>query len=82
MPQGLDDLQIAAGPALMIPMTASDPLPLTRRRDPKRKDCWLIYAADIHVGTIARSIGNPNAEPKWQCGFYPGKSASQQSTRP
>ena len=54
--------------------------PLTRRRDPDRKDCWQIYAADIHVGTIARSVGNPNAEPKWQwqCGFYPGSRPGEQ----
>ncbi len=26
------------------------------------------------VGTIGRSVGNPNAAPQWQwrCGFYPG----------
>jgi hypothetical protein len=37
-------------------------------------DCWLIYFGDVHVGTIAKSVGNPNATPqwKWQCGFYVG----------
>jgi hypothetical protein len=30
---------------------------LTRRRDPHRADCWLI----VHVGTIARAVGTPNA---------------------
>jgi hypothetical protein len=36
--------------------------------------------ADIHVGTIARSIGNPNAAPQWQwqCGFYPGSRPGEQ----
>jgi hypothetical protein len=27
---------------------------LTRRLDPDRPDCWLIYFGDVHVGTIAR----------------------------
>jgi hypothetical protein len=36
----------------------------TRRPDPHRADCWLIYYGDVHVGTIARAIGNPNAEPQ------------------
>ena len=29
-------------------------------------DCWRIYFGDVHVGTIARSVGNPNAKPQWQ----------------
>ena len=33
---------------------------LTRRRDPHRAKTWQIYFADIHVGTIARTVGNPN----------------------
>ena len=47
---------------------------LTRRRYPERQDCWHVYFGDVHVGTIARSVGNPNAAPQWQwrCGFYPG----------
>ena len=49
---------------------------LTRRRYPERQDCWHVYYGDVHVGTIARSVGNPNAAPQWQwqwrCGFYPG----------
>jgi len=47
---------------------------LTRRRYPERQDCWHVHYGDVHVGTIARSIGNPNAAPQWQwrCGFYPG----------
>ena len=49
-------------------------LALTRRRYPERQDCWHVYYGDVHVGTIARSVGNPNAAPQWQwrCGFYPG----------
>ena len=48
---------------------------LTRRRDPEAQQAtWLIYFADVHIGTIARSAGNPGAAPQWQrrCGFYPG----------
>jgi hypothetical protein len=48
---------------------------LTRRHDhDRREECWLIYYGDVHVGTIAESVGNPNAAPQWQwnCGFYPG----------
>lgn len=47
---------------------------LTRRRYPERQDCWHVYCGDVHVGTIARSVGNPNAAPQWEwrCGFYPG----------
>src|SRR3954468_19573058 len=47
---------------------------LTRRRDPHREHCWLIYCADIHVGTIARAVGMPNALNlwTWRAGFYPG----------
>ena len=53
---------------------------LTRRKDPNRSDCWLIYFGDVHVGMIARSVGNPNAEPQWQwlCGFYPGSNPGEQ----
>jgi hypothetical protein len=32
---------------------------LTRRRDPHHKDCWLICFGDVHVGKIARAVGNP-----------------------
>lgn len=47
---------------------------LTRRPDPHRKDCWLVYFGDIHCGTIARAAGTPNAvaQWKWAAGFYPG----------
>jgi hypothetical protein len=53
---------------------------LTRRRYPERLDCWHIYFGDVHVGTIARAVGVPNAEPQWQwlCGFYPGSNPSEQ----
>ena len=52
---------------------------LTRRPDPHRADCWLIYFGDVHVGTIARAVGTPNAteEWRWQCGFYPGCNAGE-----
>jgi len=55
---------------------------LTRRRDPNRANSWLIYYADVHVGTIARSIGNPDAVPpwKWSCGIYPGPGDQRGST--
>jgi hypothetical protein len=48
---------------------------LTRRRDPSRADCWLVYYGDVHVGTIARRVGHPGAVEAWQwrCGFYPGR---------
>lgn len=29
--------------------------PLTRRKDPHRPDCWLIYFGDVHVGKRVRS---------------------------
>jgi hypothetical protein len=53
---------------------------LTRRHDPNRKECWLIYFGDVNVGHSAKSIGNPNAEPQWQwhCGFYPGSNPGEQ----
>ena len=53
---------------------------LTRRRYRERSDCWHVYYGDVHVGTIARSVGNPNAEPQWQwqCGFYPGSNPGEQ----
>ena len=53
---------------------------LTRRPDPHRPDCWHIYFGDVHVGTIAKSTGIPNAEPQWQwlCGFYPGSNPGEQ----
>ena len=53
---------------------------LSRRPDPHRKDCWLIYYGDVRVGLIARAAGNPNAEPQWQwlCGFYPGSDPADQ----
>ena len=37
---------------------------LTRRRDPEaQQETWLIYFAGVHIGTIARSVGNPRAAP-------------------
>jgi hypothetical protein len=53
---------------------------LTRRRDPEaRQETWHVYYGDVRVGTIARSVGNPNAAPEWQwrCGFYPGSDPGE-----
>ena len=53
---------------------------LTRRPDPHRANSWLIHYFDVHLGTIARAGGNPDAEPqwKWLCGFYPGSNPGEQ----
>ena len=55
---------------------------LTQREDPNRRDSWLIYFGDVHVGTIAKSVGNPGAVEQWQwlCGFYPGSNPGEQRT--
>lgn len=47
---------------------------LTRRRYPKRPDCWHVFYGDVHVGTIAMRTGQPHDEDPWECrcGFYPG----------
>ena len=47
---------------------------------PERQDCWHIYFGDVHVGTIARCVGNPGAQEnwQWQCGFYPGSKPGEQ----
>jgi putative SOS response-associated peptidase YedK len=48
---------------------------LTRRRYLEvREECWHIFHADLHVGTITERAGNPHdTEPwEWRCGFYPG----------
>jgi hypothetical protein len=52
---------------------------LTRRPDPHRANCWLIHYGDVHVGIIARSVGNPGAAECWQwsCGFYPGSDPGE-----
>jgi hypothetical protein len=62
----------------MVPMTPKQTL--IRRRDPHRSDSWLIYLGDIHVGTIARAVGTPNATTqwKWHVGFYPGSKPGEQ----
>jgi len=55
---------------------------LTRRRDPNRKEeCWHVYFGDVHVGTIARRVGQPHDEDPWQwlCGFYPGSDPGEQT---
>jgi hypothetical protein len=54
---------------------------LTRRRYPERQDCWNIYFGDVHVGTIAKCVGNPGAAERWQwmCGFYPGSKPGEQT---
>ena len=56
-------------------------LTLTRRRYPERQDCWNIYFGDVHVGTIAKCVGNPAASERWQwmCGFYPGSKPGEQT---
>src|SRR6478609_7892724 len=53
---------------------------LTRRRYRERQDCWHIYFGDVHVGTIARRIGQPYDQEAWQwlCGFYPGSAPDEQ----
>src|SRR5882724_1945250 len=53
---------------------------LTRRLSKDRTDCWEVYFGDVHVGTIARCVGNPSAAPEWQwlCGFYPGSKPGDQ----
>src|SRR5262245_24737162 len=59
------------------------PMPeLTRRRDPNRANSWLIYYADLHVGTIARSVGNPDVVPlwKWSCGIVSSPGDQRGST--
>ena len=47
---------------------------LTRRRYPEHTDCWHVYYADVHIGTIVRRVGCPHDEDPWEwsCGFYPG----------
>jgi hypothetical protein len=52
---------------------------LTRRRDPQRLDCWRVLYDDVHVGTVVRAVGNPNAAESWQwsCGFYPGSNPGE-----
>jgi hypothetical protein len=52
---------------------------LTRRRYPERLDCWHIYYGDVHVGTIARRVGNPASTDSWEwtCGFYPGSQPGE-----
>jgi hypothetical protein len=39
---------------------------LTRRRQPKRSDCWHVYYGDVQVGTIAVQAGLPLSEPQWR----------------
>ena len=53
---------------------------LTRRKDPDRATAGISISGDVHFGTIARSVGNPNAKPQWQwlCGFYPGGRPGEQ----
>jgi hypothetical protein len=53
---------------------------LARRRYPERPDCWHVYYGDVHVGTIARRVGQPRDQDAWQwlCGFYPGSDPGEQ----
>lgn len=52
---------------------------LRRRRDPHRADCWHVFCDDIHAGTIALSVGRPNAQNEWtwSAGFYPGSRPNE-----
>jgi hypothetical protein len=53
---------------------------LTRYEHPDvPQETWLVYYGDVHVDTIAQSVGNPNAAPQWQwrCGFYPGSKPGE-----
>ncbi|MET3972252.1 hypothetical protein [Bradyrhizobium sp. S3.9.1] len=48
---------------------------LTRRHDrTARKESWLIYCGDVHVGSIGLRSGDPTESDPWQwrSGFYPG----------
>lgn len=55
---------------------------LTRRRDPDaRRESWLIYYGDVHVGCIGPRSSNSTESDLWQwrCGFYglrPGECTS------
>jgi hypothetical protein len=51
---------------------------LTRRRYPERQDCWHVYFGDVHVGTIARSVGIPNAASLGQAGTKTSLNATKQ----
>src|SRR5260370_11632558 len=67
-PQGIDNLPMAAGRALMG-MPA-----LTRRRaKDAHQECWHIFYGDVHVGTITERAGVPHDVDQWgwDCGFYP-----------
>ena len=75
----MGNLPRAAGPALIPLMTPNETL--TRRRDPHRRDSWLIYLDDVHVGSVARAVGTPGAAERWVwfCGFYPGSNPGEQT---
>jgi hypothetical protein len=48
---------------------------LTRHRSiDASEECWHVDYGDVHVGTIAKRVGNPHdTDPwEWSCGFYPG----------
>jgi hypothetical protein len=47
---------------------------IRRRSTDAREECWHVYYGDVHVGTIAKRVGNPHdTDPwEWSCGFYPG----------
>jgi hypothetical protein len=42
------------------------PPELNRRRYREIHDCWHIYYGDVHVGTIARRVGNPHDTDPWE----------------
>jgi hypothetical protein len=52
---------------------------LTRRRDPEaHQETWRIFYGDVHVGTIARGVGNPNAASLGQAGTKTSLNATKQ----
>jgi len=63
-------VMIVALPVIMIGIAATPLSPsmrhvqLTRRRDfEAHQETWRVFYGDVRVGTIARSVGNPNAAP-------------------
>jgi hypothetical protein len=61
--------------ALQSPHACIDPPPRSR----SRQETWRIYYGDVPAGSIAQSVGNPGAAPKWEwrCGFYPGSQPGE-----
>ena len=56
---------------------------LTRHRSiDAHEECWHVDYSDVHVGTIAKRVGNPHdTDPwEWSCGFYPGSEPGEISS--